>query len=171
MEQTEDRYRYPWLRNLFFVVLYVALLIFLWHFPLEGPQLFLRTLMRGFLYLLAGLVILGVTALVVLAILPPVEEDLVSNSEFDPFLDGEMLMLSGCALGVPRLKDSAKTEDVWQALESFQAQTEEPSTLMIDDQNGVLMLAADEPWLADDLLHELSRHLKDAGIKVKRVHS
>jgi hypothetical protein len=171
MEQNEDRYRYPWLRNLFFVVLYVALLIFLWHFPLEGPQIFLRNLMRGFLYLLAGLVVLGATALVVLAILPPAEEELVSNSDFEPFMDGEMLMLSGYALGVPVLTDSARAEDVWLALERFQAQTEEPSTLIIDERTGVLMLAADEPWLADDLLHELSRHLKDAGIKVKRVRS
>ena len=59
---TEQKtYRYPWARALMIVVLYGALLVFLWHFPTPGGRTFFQSLFKGFLYVIAGLALVAVT--------------------------------------------------------------------------------------------------------------
>lgn len=172
MEQDNETYRYPWLRNLFLLVLYVAFLIFLWHFPLEGVQLFFRDLMHGFLYLIAGLVLAGVTVLLFLLFVPPIPEyEDTYDEEDDAFLDEGMVVLSGYSLGIPQLRDLSQADAIWEALRDFEESTADESVLIVDEQAGTVMLSAENIWAADELLHELSRHLVDAGIKVKRIHT
>jgi hypothetical protein len=167
MEQENETYRYPWARNLFFVVLYIGLLFFLWHFPVQSVRLFFRDLMGGFLYLLAGLAILAVTALLVLSLLPPALDD--PNVDFEALEEQEVFAIDGEVLGVPALRDPGKAEKVWETLETFQETVEISMALVIDEHAGVVMVSSDDSWRNSDLLHDLSRQLMDAGFKVKRV--
>ncbi len=172
MDQNEDTYRYPWLRNLFLLVLYVALLIFLWHFPLEGARLFFRVLMRGFLYLIAGLILAGGSVLLFLLFAPPLSEyENMEDEDIDAFLDEGMVLLPGHSLGIPQLRNPAQAQVVWEVLSEFENSTSEESVLIVDEQAGIVILSAEIAWEADELLHQLSRHLVDAGFKVKRVNT
>ena len=59
----KQRARYPWSRALMMVVIYGALMIFLWHFPTSGGRTFFQGIFRAFLHIGAGLVLVGITAL------------------------------------------------------------------------------------------------------------
>ena len=169
MEQKNETYRYPWARNLFFVVLYIGLLIFLWHFPIQNVRLFFRDLMGGFLYLLAGLAILALTAFLVFSLMPPALDDPNMGVDFEALEDQEVFALDGEVLGVPALRDPGKAEKVWETLRAFQDTIEISMALIIDERAGVVMVSSDDSWRHSDLLHDLSRQLMDAGFKVKRV--
>ncbi len=169
MEQENETYRYPWARNLFFVVLYVGLLIFLWRFPVESMRVFFRDLMGGFLYLVAGLILLGVTVLLVITLMPPVFDDSEVGIGFDEFEDEDILTVEGRVLGVPALRDPLKVGEAWDSLRAFQENTDVPTALVVDERAGVIMIFSAEGWGDPQLVHDLSRHLVDEGFKVKRV--
>ena len=107
MNRETETYHYPWARNLFLVVLYVGILVFLWHFPLEGTRAFFRELMGGFLYLFAGLILLGVTALLIFSLLPAAPAEADAGFDFEALEDEEAFALEGLTLGVPAVRDPA----------------------------------------------------------------
>ncbi len=190
----EQAYSYPWLRNLFLVVLYVSALIFLWHFPLEGVRQFVQELFRGCGYLLAGLLLGGITLLLLLSLVPslPSEEEEIeeegaawrSEEAFDEFnelgLPPEGLELflgvedgvgltEGYAIGVPALADSQQADHIWEILYQVQEQFDERGTIIVDQGTGVVTLSS--PDGNRDLFRAVKKELRKAHIQTRKPGS
>ncbi|MGC9399625.1 MAG: hypothetical protein ACP5HM_10880 [Anaerolineae bacterium] len=177
MKQKQEVYRYPWLRNLFLLVVYVALIIFLWNFPGEGVKVFFRNLLGGILYLLAGLVLVGLTLLLLIALLPAVPKSWVPEEEDDEEPVHEMLpeenviVLTGRTLGVPKLRDPQYVRAVWDILAEVEASIDGECLVVVDDRVGTLSVSAENPRVLDDFVRDLSGRLQKEGLYVRRVRT
>lgn len=168
--EADEREAYPWARSLLVIVLYVSLLIVLWHFPISGARAFFRNLLRGFGYLLSGLVLVGLTFIALTFIPLPfnVEHDDTMDDEDD---DGEWVpaTLSGRVLMIPDLKKPSSEMYVMDTVYDFAIEYDIPSSMLVmDTVNGALTIALDEEdedeagWVLDSI----KRYLREAEIRV-----
>ena len=192
LDQEIENLRYPWLRNLFFVVLYAAILIFLWHFPTEGGRQFFQNLLWGIVYILAGLAVVGGAVLVFMLILPafPEEEEDEEYDEYDeydedeeyddedayfPLIDredfrellesitaDEMRLVEGRSLAVPALQDPQRAEMVLDILRDMVDEADDPGTLVVDRLTGVIMVEGEDDKQA------AARLLRDVRTRLRR---
>lgn len=165
-------YRYPWARALMIVVLYGALLVFLWHFPTPGGRAFFQTLFKGFLYVIAGLGVVAVTAIFFLFFpLPPVPEkhldDLVDDAYDEEDSGFHAAIVPVRSLMVPAFKTSAAESRVWEILYTLQRDYEFDYDIMADPSTGVIAVVDEDEEEAEYILDEIRANLKAAGIAVR----
>ncbi len=192
LDQEIEVLRYPWLRNLFFVVLYAAILIFLWHFPTEGGRQFFQKLLWGIVYILAGLAVVGGAVLVFMFILPafPEEEEdeeydeyeeydededfsLIDQEGFRELLESltadEMRVVEGRSVAVPALQDPQRAEMVLDILRDMVDTADDPGTLVADRHTGVIMVEGEgDEQATARLLRDVRTRLRREGIKVRQ---
>ena len=171
-EQNENEH-YPWARALMMIVLYGALLIFLWHFPTEGGRVFFQTLFNGFLYGIAALVLIAIT-LAVLLLFPvppflsvelesveePLEEDADDASGFyQTIFPGRVVLVSA-------LKDAVREAEVWSVLYEIKDELEPGGSIIVDVQGGAIGVLDGEANEADLLINEIQKRLRKAKISV-----
>lgn len=164
--EVENRDPYPWARSLLVVVLYLSLLVFLWHFPGEGVRLFVRNLFKGFGYVLAGLALVVVTLLALTLIPLPfaVREEEDDDDEVE---DWAPVTLPGRVLMIPDLKSSSRVSRILDVLYEFSREQDFPASLLVTDTTyGALTVAVDEDEDADWVLSEVKTRLREAGIRV-----
>lgn len=171
---TEQKtYRYPWARALMIVVLYGALLVFLWHFPTPGGRAFFQALFKGFLYVLAGLALIGVTIVFFLFFpIPPVPEKLKDDlmddaytAEDDDTFTGAVL--SARSLMVPAFKSPQFESHVWETLYAFEHEYQPEIDILADSHTGIIAVNDDDEEEARYILNELRSRLKAAGIAAR----
>lgn len=170
---TEQKvYRYPWARALMIIVLYGALLVFLWHFPTPGGRAFFQALFKGFLYVLAGLALIAVTAVFFLFFpIPPAQEqknelhhDAYANDDEDDYLGSVFSMRS---LMVPTFKNPDVEPRVWDTLFSIEREGELGCDVFADANTGVIAVSEEDEEEAAYTLSEIRSRLKAAGIAVR----
>jgi hypothetical protein len=167
----EKKQRYPWLRALMMVVLYGALMIFLWHFPTEGGRAFFQDLFRAFLYIGVGLVLVGITALFLLLFpfpaipLPKSYADVQDNDyayddddDFGGVYDAQSLM-------IPTIDRADIETRVWAILEALESDMDPSNFILFDPDTGIItVMNVDD---GDDLFGEVRARLKRAGITTR----
>ena len=169
----EKPYRYPWARALMIVVLYGALLVFLWHFPTSGGRAFFQTLFQGFLYILAGLALVGVTVVFFMFFpLPPrrVQDDKdILDGDEDTYEDGELFggVFSARSVLVPPFKNPDIEPRVWDILYNLQQELSPDCVIAADAQAGIIAVTDDDEAEADYVLREIRSRLRSAGIAVR----
>ena len=170
---TEQKaYRYPWARALMFVVLYGALLVFLWHFPTPGARAFFQTLFKGFLYVIAGLALVAVTAIFFLFFpLPPVSEkrmgDLVDDVYDEDDNDFHSAVVPVRSLMVAAFKSAEVEPRIWEMLYRLQRDYEFDYDILADPSTGIIAVVDEDEEEAEYILDEIRSHLKAAGIAVR----
>lgn len=171
---TEQKvYRYPWARALMLVVLYGALLIFLWHFPTPGGRAFFQALFKGFLYVIAGLALIGVTAIFFLFFpLPPVPEKLKDDLVDDAYADENDDDFVGAVVPVRSLMVTAfKSPEVepriWEILYTLQRDYQFDYDILADPSTGIVAVVDEDEEEAEYILDEIRSRLKAAGIAVR----
>jgi len=173
---TEQKtYRYPWARALMIVVLYGALLVFLWHFPTPGGRAFFQSLFKGFLYIFAGLALIGVTVVFVLFFpIPPVPEkkknaflDDGYSVEYEDGDDYPGSVYSMCSLMAPTFKNPGVEQRVWEILYSIERDEEFGCDIFADLESGVIAVSDEDEEEASYVLDEIRSRLKAAGIAVR----
>ena len=173
-KSTETKaYRYPWARALMLVVLYGALLVFLWHFPTPGGRAFFQTLFKGFLYVIAGLALVAVTAIFVLFFpLPPVPEKLKDDLADDAYIDedGDEFVgdvLPARSLMAPAFKSPEVEPRIWEILFAFQNEYGGDFDILADAYTGIIAIVEEDEEEAAYVLDEIRSRLKAAGIAVR----
>ncbi len=168
-----DIQHYPWARALLVVVLYGALLVFLWHFPTEGGRTFFQGLFRGFLYVLAGLALVGITLLFFIFL--PLPARLIRDidketdvSETDQEDEGVEVVNSGRAFMIPGLKNAEAA--VWEMLYAIEEDFKPTAAICLDTQSGVLIVTDDDPEEADFLIEEIRVRLRDLKLAMRSPH-
>jgi hypothetical protein len=166
-------YRYPWARALMIVVLYGALLVFLWHFPTPGGRTFFQALFKGFLYVIAGLALVGVTVVFFLFFpIPPVPEKLkdglVDDADADEDDDDYTgAVLPARSLMVPAFKSPEVEPRIWEVLYAFQREYEFDFDILADAYTGIIAVVEEDEKEAEYILNEIRSQLKAAGIAVR----
>ena len=166
----EKVYRYPWARALMIIVLYGALLIFLWHFPTPGGRAFFQAIFRGFLYIFAGLALVVVTVVFFLFFpLPPgrVQADKDTFSEDDEDDDAFGGVFAARSLLVPSFKNPTIEPQVWDILYDVQQELDVDFTVVADAQAGMVAVMDEVEEETDYILNEIRSRLRSAGIAVR----
>jgi hypothetical protein len=165
-------YRYPWARALMIVVLYGALLVFLWHFPTPGGRAFFQALFKGFLYVLAGLALIGVTVIFFLFFpIPPAPEkqtgDLVGDAYDEDDDDFHSAVVPVRSLMVPAFKSPEVEPRVWEILYTLQRDYEFDYDILADPSTGIVAVVDEDEEEAAYILDGIRSNLKTAGIAVR----
>jgi hypothetical protein len=169
-------YHYPWARALMIVVLYGALLVFLWHFPTPGGRAFFQSLFRGFFYLLAGLALLAVTAIFFLFFpLPPQRSkktDEFAAGDEDVYEGEEGLggVFTARSLLVPAFKNPEVESRVWDILYELEGELNLDCVIAADARSGIITITDDDEAETDYVLREIRSRMKSAGIAVRNPH-
>jgi hypothetical protein len=169
--EAQAPYRYPWARALMILVLYGALLVFLWHFPTPGIRSFFRNLLGGVLYLLAGVGLLIVTFIFVMLFpLPPLP--LPADNADVEWEDEDGVALGGVyparSLLVPDFKLPEVEPEVWDILYEIEDEMQPASVISADAYTGIISVAeGSEGPAANALLNEIRSRLRRAGISVR----
>jgi hypothetical protein len=176
----EGEYHYPWLRTVMLIVVYGALMVFLWHFPSEGGRTFFRTLFRGLLYVLAGVGVVGVTLVLLLFVLPslpvpPEEEDEDWNDEEDwddEDYEDEGVYISTViparSLYVSAFKKRETEPQVWNVL--YELEDELECIILADAFSGIIAVTEVGGAAANDNIRMIRERLKRAGFSVRNPH-
>ncbi|MGC9523667.1 MAG: hypothetical protein ACP5HG_17570 [Anaerolineae bacterium] len=170
---------YPWVRAVAVILVYVAFLILLWRFPVASARHFLRNLLQGLAYLLAGLVLLGVTALAILLLLPPgavksrkdsQEEELETLEEWELEELGLEIrhVVPAIAIAVPSLRRASRPTEIIARLDEILAEVPSPFAFAVDADNGFVTVMAQTDHRARSLAREVRHRLREAGIETKR---
>jgi hypothetical protein len=162
-----EAYRYPWIRNLFFVVLYVALLIFLWHFPAPAVRAFMRNLLQGLLYLLAGLALVGISVLLFIEILPRLELQTGLVESLEDLPDGTLF--EGRSFKIPALKNPKNHRRIWETLTDLKASSDQTWTAVVDEDTGVLTVVLYEDTDIQQVLRSVKEGLQQAGFRTQNL--
>ncbi len=174
---------YPWAKALMIIVLYGALLVFLWHFPIPAVETFFRNVMRGFLYIFAGLVLILLTILAFLFFpIPPLPEswtegmDEWDEEDYDedeyeewdeelPIPDMTSMLARSLKLSNYRLADH---EDVvWDVLDDVIMTSDAMAFVAFDPMPGVITVTDLAPEETNELIGEIRGRLEAAGFKVR----
>ena len=168
----EEVYHYPWLRTVMIIVVYGALMVFLWHFPSTGGRTFFRTLFRGLLYVFAGVGVVGVTLLLLLFVLPsvslPPEED--GDDEDEDYVDAEDIFIETVfparAIVVPAFRNPETEPRVWETL--YELEEELGGVILADAYSGVV--AVTEGGADDETynIRVIRERLRRAGIASRK---
>jgi len=173
-EEKSENERYPWARALMIIVLYGALLIFLWHFPTEGGQEFFQKLFVGFVYGLVALLLLVIT-LVGLLLFPVPPFLKIEVEDVDEMLEEEeatapeffQTIFPGRAVLVPALKNAEQEAEIWSMLYEIEDEFEPASSVVVDVQSGIIGVLEEEPGEADFLIAEIRKRLRAVKISVR----
>ncbi|HOU14240.1 MAG TPA: hypothetical protein PKZ84_14115 [Anaerolineae bacterium] len=169
----EKSYHYPWARALMIVVLYGALLIFLWHFPTPGGRAFFQALFRGFLYIFAGLALVLVTIIFFMFFpLPPQQrkpdEEFVTDDEDDDTDEaGWGGVFTARSLLVPAFKNPEVESRVWDILYDLEGELNPNCVIAADARSGIITITDGDVGETDYVLEEIRSHLRRAGIAVR----
>jgi len=168
------------------IVLYGALLIFLWHFPIPAVATFFRNLMRGFLYIFAGLGLVLITFLVLLFFpFPSVpeawmegmeegmgewDEDEYEDEEWDeefpiPDVDITSMLARSLKLSNYRLADHENI--IWEILDEVMITSDAMAFVAFDPMPGVITVTDLDPEETNEVVGEIRDRLTDAGFKVR----
>ena len=166
----ENSYRYPWARSLMLIVLYAALMIFLWHFPTAGGRTFFRDLFRGLLTVVAGLAVVGVTLLLVLLVLPapriPEDDDMYDEDEAEYDFAPLDSVIPAYSILVPALKKPETEPFVWDLLGALEQ--EFGGMMLADTATGIVTVTEIDAETAAYNVEEIRARLKQAGITSRR---
>ncbi len=165
-EEMVETYRYPLLRNLFLLVLYVAFLIFLWHFPAPVVRDFFRTLLQSLLYVVVGVVLVGVTVLLFFTLLPDIELQTDVVEELP-----KRTLLEGRTLKIPDLRDKRKHERIWDTLMEINVSMDDPWTAVVDDRANIVTIFVWEGTDIDQVVQTVQDELRTTGLRVQRLRS
>ncbi|NBD35449.1 MAG: hypothetical protein GVY30_05570 [Chloroflexi bacterium] len=185
--EEQERHGYPWAKALMIIVLYGALLVFLWHFPIPAVETFFRNVMRGFLYIFAGL---GLVLITILAFLffpfPPLPEAWMEGmedgmgewdgDEYDeyeewdeefpiPDVDVSSLLARSLKLSNYRLADHESI--IWEILDEVMITSDAMAFVAFDPMPGVITVTDLDPDETNELLAKIRERLKDEGFKVR----
>ncbi|HNT73760.1 MAG TPA: hypothetical protein PKH77_01940 [Anaerolineae bacterium] len=157
--------RYPWARALLVIVLYGALLVFLWHFPTEGGRVFFQDLFRGFLYVIAGLLLVGITLLFFVFLpLPARLLERIDSDADDVDEDAEdrvaEVVFSGRAFMIPGLQTADNEAAVWEILYAIETDFKPEATICLDAHSEILTITDDDPEELDFLIEEIRTRLR-----------
>lgn len=167
-----EPYRYPWARSLMLLVVYGALMVFLWHFPTAGGRAFFRDLFRGLLTVAAGVAVVGVTALVFLFILPapaiPPDDDTFYDDEESLDYDSQDFghILTARAIMVSALKKRETEPLVWEVLSEMEEVLD--CVILGDAYTGIVAVSEDRAETDTYNVQQIIARLKAAGIAVRR---
>ena len=166
----EDTYHYPWARSLMLVVLYVALMVFLWHFPTTGGRAFFRGLFRGLLTVVAGLAVVGVTLLLILLVLPapriPEDDDMYDEDEAEYDFAPLDSVIPAYSILVPALKKPETEPFVWDLLGALEQEL--VGMMLADTATGIVTVTEVDAETAAYNVEEIRARLKQAGITTRR---
>lgn len=167
--------RYPWARALLVVVLYGALLVFLWHFPTEGGRTFFQSLFKGFLYVLAALALVGITLLFFIFLPLPARlfksiDTEADDAEADQEGEDVAVVNSGRAFMIPGLKAAENEAAVWEMLYAIEEDFKPAAAICLDAQSGVLTVTDDDPEEADFVIEEIRVRLRDLKLTMRPPH-
>ncbi len=169
----EKSYHYPWARALMIVVLYGALLVFLWHFPTPGGRAFFQALFRGFLYIFAGLAFVAITIIFFLFFpLPPQRTQKTEGFATD---DGDAAngdagfggVFTARSLLVPTFKNPEVESRIWDILYDLEGELDPDCVIAADARSGIITITDDDVGETDYVLEEIRSHLRRAGIAVR----
>ncbi|HQE92722.1 MAG TPA: hypothetical protein PLH19_08230 [Anaerolineae bacterium] len=169
-------YHYPWARALMVLVLYGALLVFLWHFPTPGGRAFFQTLFRGFLYVLAGLGLVAVTVIFFLFFPLPQQwnrkiEALNAGAEGDyEAEEGLGGVFTARSLLIPAFKSPDVESRVWDILYDLESELDPDCVIAADARSGIITITDDDEEETDYILREIRSRLKSADIAVRSPH-
>jgi hypothetical protein len=169
------------------LVLYGALLVFLWHFPIPAVETFFRNLMRGFLYILAGLVLVLITVLVFLFFpFPPLPEAWVEGiegmeeggneweedeyAEWDeefPIPDVDITSMLARTLKLSNYRLAEHENIIWEILDEVMITSDAMAFVAFDPMPGVITVTDLDPEETNELLAKIRERLKDEGFKVR----
>ena len=175
-EETAENEHYPWARALMIIVLYGALLIFLWYFPTEGGREFFQKLFNGFLYGLAALVLIAVTVVVFLSFPIPsflrievetLEEPLEEDEDATVAPEFFRTVFPGRVVMVPALREPEREAEVWSVLYEVKDEFEPVSSVLVDAKSGIIGVLDEEPGEAGFLMAEIQQRLVAADIAVR----
>lgn len=162
--------RYPWLRALMMVVLYGALMIFLWNFPTAGGRAFFQDLFRAFLYIGVGLVLVGITALFLFLFpfpkipLPKSFADVQDNDNAYDYTDDFGGAVDAQSLIIPTISRPGVEDQVWTLLEALEDEPDFADLVLFDSETGIIAVMDDD---GDNLMQEIRARLKRAGITAR----
>lgn len=185
-QATQSKKRYPWLQALLVLALYGGLLALLWYFPIASVRPFFQTLLRGFGYFMAGLVLFLITLLFV--ILFPfsgvsetapksagrneaddaddddADDDDADDDAADDDDSGEWQSLfTGRSLMIPELMTPEQSK-VWDVLYAFESELDPECIISVDAGSGIVTVIEDDENDVTDLIQELQLRLSQAGI-------
>jgi hypothetical protein len=162
---------YPWARALLVIVLYISLLLFLWHFPTNGVRLFFRNLIAGFGYVVAGLALIGLTVGVFFLIPPPLIVRGVGEEEAAPTEDVEVgCVRLGRVLMVPAIRQGDRMLEIWDLLDNLLADLDSKGTFVIDQKVGAVTVVGDDDEDVETLLDEAYARLQEEGFRARFPH-
>ncbi len=167
---------YPWMRSILLLLLYGAAMVFLWNFPEAGGREFFRTLMHGFVYVLAGLVILGITVLLIAALVPSQDKKKDEEKEekdsqaaaYQGKRRGKAAVSAGRVLTVPALLDPSQADQVWEIVESEAEEQRTGCPVTVDESSGTIAIAETNELEARLLLRGIRERMRQAGLIVHR---
>ncbi len=155
----DERPRYPWERALLLVVLYGALLVFLWYFPSEGGRTYFRTLLQGLLYFCGGTVLIAISLLLVLVIVLPASRQ--DETEPGPAL------AEGMALKfTPLSPNGERAELLRERLEELQDELHYRGEIIASWEDGVVAVAGETEEETALLWLNVRNALKEEGIRL-----
>lgn len=163
---------YPWARALLVIVLYGALLVFLWHFPTAGGRQFFQGLFRGFLYVIAGLVLVGITLLFLIFLplpawlLKEVDREAVESEE-DVAAGSAGGVFSGHAFVIPGVKNANNESAVWEILYNLEEDFRPEATICLDAQNEILSVTDEDPEEVSFLIDEIRVRLRELKLTLR----
>ncbi|MGC9468640.1 MAG: hypothetical protein ACP5HS_08615 [Anaerolineae bacterium] len=168
--EVTHRRPYPWFQVLLVVLVYVGLIALLWYFPVPSVQVFFRNLLKGFGYLLAGLVLVVITAFVIYLIPPPwaarsVEEPTEEADEERSFAG---CVVPGRVMLVPALRSDSQADEVLEVLFDALDELASEDWVAVDLQANAIAVMGSDDEEVDKTLHEISARLREAGFRLKR---
>ncbi|MGC9348358.1 MAG: hypothetical protein ACP5JG_09500 [Anaerolineae bacterium] len=162
---------YPWARALLIVVLYVSLLLFLWHFPTAAVRTFFRNLIEGFAYVIAGIALIGLTVGAFFLIPPPFVARGVDEQE-DASADDATVgcVRFGRVLMVPALRDGEHTPEILDLLDDLLLELDSTGTFVIDEKAGAVTVFGEDEADTEALLDEAHTRLQEEGVRARLPH-
>ena len=181
----QERRGYPWAKALMIIVLYGALLVFLWHFPIPAVETFFRNVMRGFLYIFAGLGLVLITFITLLLFPFPSlpeswtegmdewdeedyeEEDYEEWDEGLPIPIPDMTSMLARSLKLSNYRLADHEDVVWEILDDVIITSDAMAFVAFDPMPGVITVTDLDPEETNELVAKIRERLKDEGFKVR----
>jgi hypothetical protein len=162
---------YPWARALLILVLYVSLLLFLWHFPIPAVRTFFRNLVEGFAYVIAGVALIGLTVGAFFLIPPPFVARGVDEQEEASTEDAAARCARfGRVLMVPALTDVRQRPEILDLLGDLVFELDSTGAFVVDEKAGAVTVVGDTNEDIETLLDEAQTRLLEAGLRARLPH-
>lgn len=162
---------YPWARALLVLVLYISLILFLWHFPVQSIRHVFRNLLTGLGYILLGFVFVSLTFVALLLIPSPAaaRRSAETKTEIDDPEPVSGFVLPGRVLVVPELRDADCSSAILDLLHNMLDDLNMKYTFVADTQRGMLTIIGESPEDAAALLDKVATRLQAADVQVRHL--